>query len=229
MPGNHNEIEGPLLSSHNWRRLRAWYRAHGRRLPWRHKVHPWRILLAETLLHRTGAKVVEVLYPVALKEYPSPKAIVTKKNRWMKMAHSAGLFWRARTFVSTCEILVNEYGGRVPSDRRKLESLPGVGHYIASAVRCFGFGIAEFVTDTNTLRLAGRIAGIPVNPAHHRSQTLRKLITRLGANSRPLRPNDNYALLDLAAIVCRPTKPRCEECPLRICCCTGRAHKVIRF
>lgn len=222
------DTERPLLSTQDWRRLRAWYRTNGRRLPWRRHKSPWSILLAETLLHRTRADIVEDLYPVTFSEFSSPKEVIAKKKRWIGISHRGGLFWRAHKFIKACEILVNDHGGHVPSDRRKLESLPGVGHYIASAVRCFGFGIAEFVTDTNTLRLAGRIAGIPVNPAHHRSQTLRKLITRLGTNSRPLRRNDNYALLDLAAIVCRPTKPRCEECPLRICCCTGRARKVIR-
>lgn len=223
------DTERPLLSTQDWRRLRGWYRTHGRRLPWRRHKSPWSILLAETLLHRTRADIVEALYPVTFSEFPSPKEVVGKKKRWIEIAHRGGLFWRAHKFIKACEILVNDHSGHVPSDRRKLESLPGVGHYIASAVRCFGFGIAESVTDTNTLRLAGRIAGQPVNPGQHRSQTVRKLTARLGVNGQPARSKDNYALLDLAALVCRPTKPLCQECPLRFCCSTGRNHKVTRL
>jgi A/G-specific adenine glycosylase len=218
----------PLLSSSDWRRLRAWFRVHSRRLPWRHNTNPWRILLAETLLHRTNARLIEVLYPVALREFPSPKAIVGKKKHWIKIAHRAGLAWRARKFISACEVLVNEYGERVPSDRAELQSLPGLGHYTASAVRCFGFGYAEHITDTNTIRLAGRIAGMSVNPADHRAKIVQNLTARLGEYGLPLRAKDNYALLDLAAIVCRPTTPLCCECPVRSRCSMGRTQEKKR-
>jgi A/G-specific adenine glycosylase len=110
-----------LLSLNDWRQLRTWYRKHGRSLPWRHHASPWSILLAETLLHRTGADVVQTLYPLARKWFPSPKTVVLKKTRWTKLLHKAGLFWRARTFVSACESLVNHHRGNVPSDRRNPE------------------------------------------------------------------------------------------------------------
>src|SRR5215510_771205 len=123
-----SSIRDPLLSDRDWRRLRTWYSEHGRPLPWRHKATPWSILLAETLLHRTGANVVQALYPFVRKTFPSPKAVILKKEQWTNVLHRGGLFWRARIFVSACEALVQHYGGAVPSERRQLESLPGVGH-----------------------------------------------------------------------------------------------------
>jgi A/G-specific adenine glycosylase len=220
---------GPLLTSVDWRRLRIWYRDYGRRLPWRHEATPWSILLAETLLHRTGANVVQVLYPFARKVFPSPRSVILKKSRWISMLYKGGLFWRARIFVRACENLVRHYGGQVPSERKELESLPGVGHYTASAVRCFGFGHREFITDTNTIRLVGRIAGKRLNPASHRTKSIQALTARLSNNGRPPLAKDNYALLDLAATVCKPREPMCHKCPLRSRCHTAQIRKGKRF
>ena len=220
-----SSLRPSLLSDRDWRRLRVWYIKHGRCLPWRHKTTPWSIFLAETLLHRTNANVVQDVYPLARKVFPSPTSIIMKKDQWKAMLHKTGLFWRAQNFVSACEILVRHYGGRVPSDRKELESLPGVGHYTASAVRCFGFGHREFITDTNTIRLAGRIAGKRLNPVNHRNKSIQALIARLSQKGHPPLANDNYALLDLAATVCKPREPLCYECPLSLSCHTFQSRK----
>jgi len=220
-----SSLRDPLLSNRDWRRLRIWYSKHGRCLPWRSKATPWSILLAETLLHRTGANVVQDLYPLARKVFASPESIIMKKDRWIAMLHKAGLFWRARIFVSACENLVRQYGGHVPSEGKQLKSLPGVGHYTASAVRCFGFGHREFITDTNTIRLVGRIAGKRLTPSNHRTKSVQTLIARLSDKGRPPLAKDNYALLDLAATVCKPQVPMCHKCPLRSQCYTAQIRK----
>jgi A/G-specific adenine glycosylase len=217
-----------LLSDCDWHRLRIWYGKHGRRLPWRNSATPWSILLAETLLHRTGANVVQALYPLIRKAFPSPKSVVLKTDQWTNMLHKGGLFWRARIFVSACEVLVQRHGGDVPSERRQLESLPGVGHYTASAVRCFGFGHREFITDTNTIRLVGRIAGKRLNPANHRTKSVQTLVAQLSDKGRPPVAEDNYALLDLAATVCKPQIPMCHKCPLRSHCHMAQDSKGIK-
>ena len=219
--GSRSDLGVPLLSNKDWRRLRAWHTKHGRRLSWRDGATPWSILLVETLLHRTGASVAQSLYPLARNAFPSPESIILKKDHWTRMLKRAGLFWRARIFVSACKVLMLRYGGCVPSDRKELESLPGVGHYTASAVRCFGFGLREFITDTNTIRVAGRLAGKNFDPANHRSKTIQALTARLSNNGRAPLARDNYALLDLAAIVCRPKIPLCHKCPLRMSCRTA--------
>lgn len=115
-----------------------------------------------------------------------------------------------------------QHDGRVPDSRRALMNLPGVGHYVASAVRCFGFGIREVIVDSNTIRLAARISGEALDRSRHRSLKVRAMVARLSEYSNSLGPDDNYALLDLAAKICRPSKPRCRECPVQPGCATGR-------
>ncbi len=54
------------------------------------------------------------------------------------------------------EILIEEYGGKVPQDFDALERLPGVGHKTASVVMAQSFGVPSFPVDTHIHRLAQR-------------------------------------------------------------------------
>ena len=211
-----------VLSSGHWTNLRSWHREHGRHnLPWRLGSTPWKVLLAEVLLHRTRASAVGRLYDEVLKKFPVPEAIVGRPADWLETTSSAGLAWRSRVFISTCDRLVTLYRGSVPSGWADLISLPGIGHYIASAVRCFGFGFPEVIVDINTIRLASRITGESLNATHHRSRKVKQAVASILANGTASCVEDNYALLDLAALVCPTKKPLCGQCPLVSGCITG--------
>lgn len=216
-----------LLGARDWRRLRRWYRKNGRHgLPWRQNRTPWRILLAETLLHRTRADSVVAIYPAAIREFSSPAAVLERQDLWRELTRPAGLVWRAESFVRACSELVHRYGNRVPGEPAALEELPGIGHYVASAVVCFGFGQRAALVDTNTIRLAARISGEDLQPGRHRSRAVRDAVSRLGPEDKAPDADDNFALLDLAALVCTPREPRCMLCPLRESCVTGRSLTI---
>jgi len=210
------------LSPQAWANLRSWHREHGRHhLPWRRDSTPWNVLLAEVLLHRTRASAAERLYATAINQFPGPEAIVGRASDWLETTRPVGLVWRSRIFVSTCERLIVAHQGEVPSRWKDLTSLPGIGHYIASTVRCFGFGLPEVLVDTNTIRLASRITGESLTPTLHRSKKVRKVVARLYEDGSSGHANDNYAFLDLAAFVCHSTKPACTSCPLLSGCATA--------
>ena len=212
----------PPLSSQDWASLRTWHDEHGRHhLPWRVDSTPWRVLLAEVLLHRTRATTVERLYSEALARFPGPDAVVRRPADWLQTTQPAGLMWRVRSFISTCDSLVALHGSDVPSGWVDLTSLPGIGHYIAGTVRCFGFGLPEVIVDTNTVRLASRITGEPLRPSHHRSRRARLAVAGILAEGMAACARDNYALLDLASLICRTGKPQCDRCPVVSGCVTG--------
>ena len=212
-----------------WTQLRRWYRKHGRHgLPWRKDRNPWRVLLAETVLHRTRADIAAALYPQLVREFPDPQAVLRRPDLWYELVWPAGLAWRAQAFLACCGILTERFGGHVPSDQAALEGLPGVGHYVAQAVRCFGFGIRTPLVDTNTIRLASRISGLSASQERHRSRAVQQLVACLAEENRPPDDDDNFALLDLAALVCLPRSPSCETCPLRLDCATGRTRAITK-
>ena len=63
---------------------------------------------------------------------------------------------KSKAIKKLSEILVKQYNSIVPSDIKKLEQLPGVGHKIASVVISQGFGVPAFPVDTHIHRLAQR-------------------------------------------------------------------------
>ena len=64
---------------------------------------------------------------------------------------------KAGYLVATAKILNDKHGGKVPSDRTKLEALPGVGRHVASVVLALGFGKNEFAVDLHVSRIAARM------------------------------------------------------------------------
>ena len=63
---------------------------------------------------------------------------------------------KSKAIKELSEILVKQYNSIVPSDIKKLEQLPGVGHKTASVVISQGFGVPAFPVDTHIHRLAQR-------------------------------------------------------------------------
>jgi A/G-specific adenine glycosylase len=99
-----------------------------------------------------------------------------------------------------------------------LEALPGIGGYTAAAVGAFAFGVRAAVVDVNVRRVEARL----LTGAEHPAPSLSAAETRLAAS---LLPDDtaraargNVAVMELGALICKASAPRCEECPVRAQC-----------
>lgn len=212
------EAEENLRSS-----LISWGKTHRRTFPWRGTRDPYQILVAEVLLHRTRAAQVTQVYVDVLERYPDLSALgAAHLDELALLLRKLGLAWRVPLLLSCIQVIVSEYGGKVPRDRETLERLPGVGPYIAGAVRCFAFGEADALLDTNTVRIAGRVFGVAVTDASRRSSRFRLMLRSMIDPTEP--ESSNYALLDLGALVCHPIAPKCYDCPLRPYCAYNRAR-----
>ena len=118
-----------------------------------------------------------------------------------------GYYRRGRNMLRTAEIIVMDYGGQFPADKKLLMDLPGVGEYTASAILSFGFGKKVLAFDTNLQRVLGRFFSGHKNAVLDRTELQRVL----AADSRRL----NAAIMDFANDICVNRNPRCSECPLR--------------
>ncbi|MFZ5451471.1 MAG: DNA-binding protein [Thermodesulfobacteriota bacterium] len=193
--------------------LIAWGKEHFRPFPWRFTEDPYRILIAEVMLHRTQAIQVVPVYKRFIESYPD---ILTLSGATRKELHeilsSIGLRWRINLLQEMAAHLVTRFAGEVPRKTKELHSLPGVSDYIASAVRCFAWNLPEALIDTNTVRIAGRLCGLEVKDSSRRNHRFREIIHAL---VDPERPREfSYALLDLANQICVKKKPGCVECPV---------------
>ncbi len=204
-------------------KLLTWGKLNFQSFPWRLTHDPYAILIAEIMLHRTHVNQVVPIYIEFLQKYPGIVYIhdAPEKEIWEALA-GLGLHWRIALIKKMADQILTRFGSIIPQEKSLLMSLPGINDYIASAVRCFAWNYPDPVIDTNTVRIAGRIFGLETKDSSRRNQRVRLLISRL---IDPNNPADfNYALLDLAHLVChRRHEPECATCPVRPYCVYARS------
>ncbi len=218
-------ISDILKSGDFAKNLLEWWKNNQRDFPWRRTRNPYKILVSEILLHRTRANQVTPLYIEFLERFPTMAALSRANVENVKRTlHSLGLSWRTELLHKMAIQIIKKHGSKIPSRREELEALPGVGHYIASAVRCFSYGYPEILLDTNTVRILSRIFGIEKTDSSRRSKQFREIYESLIDQEHPR--NFNYAMIDLGALVCRPRKPVCHTCPLAKFCMYRLSQKT---
>jgi len=200
------------------KKVKTWGKRNYRDFPWRRTRDPYKILLAEIMLHRTQAVQVVKIYERFIGEYPDIKTLA-KANKFElhEALFSLGLKWRTDLIKDLGEMLVNKYESKIPKDKSDLLSLPGVSDYIACGVRCFAWNMAEPLRDTNTIRVIGRIYNMEIKDSSRRNSKFKELAIELVDPEEPRAYN--FALLDLADQVCtKKGKPKCDECPIDVLC-----------
>ncbi|WP_376794437.1 DNA-binding protein [Thermogemmatispora sp.] len=206
--------------------LLSWGEEHFRSFPWRQTPDPYRILMAEIMLHRTQALQVVPVYETFIKRYPTVASLAqANREELHQILYSLGLRWRIDLIQGMAQELMSRFGGQIPREKAVLLSLPGVSDYIASAVRCFAWNLPEPLIDTNVVRIIGRLFGLETRDSSRRSRLFKYLATILVDSEQPCRYT--YALLDLADQICLKKRlPLCRECPVRVHCTYGVAVVV---
>ena len=155
-------------------------------------------------------KATAKLYPIA----NTPQSILQLGIDGLKNhIRTIGLFnTKAENIIKTCDILVNKYGGQVPSTRAELEALPGVGRKTANVVLNTAFGHPTIAVDTHIFRVANR-TGIA------KGKTVREVEDRLIRLVPDQYKQDAHHWLILhGRYTCIARKPRCGSCIIHDLC-----------
>jgi A/G-specific adenine glycosylase len=192
----------------------AWFDARGRALAFRGTRDPYAILVSEVMAQQTQISRVVEAWSRFLERFPTVTALAAASpanvlRAWRGMGYDR----RALNLRRAAEVIVAEHDGQVPRDLAVLERLPGIGPYTARAVASIAFGAAVGAVDTNVRRVLGRALGGPDGLAPTQVQAA------ADSSVDPVRPGDwTHAVMDVGATLCRPARPRCDECPLRPWC-----------
>jgi len=199
-------------------RLLAWYRRHGRDLPWRKTSDPYHILVSEIMLQQTQVDRVLPKYSEWLEKYPSLGALASAPESEVAATwYPLGYNIRPRRLQTIAREAVLRYGGQLPADEETLLSFKGIGPYTVGAIRSFAFGQRAAIVDTNVARVLFRVF---VAKGDRKSHAMRR---HLWAVSEALVPSRhvfdfNQALMDLGATVCVARNPKCPVCPMARFC-----------
>ena len=222
VPRRPRSLPLPEPAQRQWfrRRLLAWYRRHGRTLPWRETRDPYRILVSEIMLQQTQVDRVLPKYHEWLERYPSFEALAdANEAEVVRTWYPLGYNIRPRRLQNIAREAVNVHGGTLPDDEDTLRSFSGIGAYTAGAVRSFAFGKRAAILDTNVARVLFRVFVGRGRPARH---AMRQHLWRLSWAVLPYRHvfDFNQALMDFGAMVCAARQPRCATCPMSSRCRT---------
>jgi A/G-specific adenine glycosylase len=206
--------------------LAIWGNQNFRSFPWRLNNDPYAILMAELMLHRTQVAQVVPVFQRFIGQYPTISALITAEMEGVRTILSPlGLSWRIELIVEMVKRIEGEFASQIPGEKKDLLSLPGVSEYIAGAVRCFAWNFPEPLIDTNTTRIAGRLFGLQTKDSSRRNSMFRGLISSILDVQEPRR--HNYALLDLAHLVClKKNAPLCDQCPVVKYCHFGQNNII---
>ena len=171
------------------------------------------------MLQRTRADQVVPIFNQFRVRYPVPSALArATEEELTSLVEPLGLRWRGRLLHRLAQEIAR-LDGVLPLDQPALEALPGVGPYAAAATLSLHANRRAVPIDSNIVRVLCRLVGAPYDGETRRKRWLRDLA---GALTPPRAHHVyNYAVLDLAALVCLPGTPKCDECPVLRWCATG--------
>ena len=121
---------------------------------------------------------------------------------------------KAEHLVNMARILVEKYGGEVPSDMNQLLDLPGVGRKTANVIQSVAFGKSTMAVDTHVFRVSHRL-GLVSKSDDTPYKVEQSLIKNIPVEDIP---RAHHWLLLHGRYVCTSRKPHCDRCGLITCC-----------
>jgi A/G-specific adenine glycosylase len=199
-------------------RLISWYRINKRDLPWRETNDPYFIWLSEIILQQTRVAQGLDYYENFSNKYPNIRSLAEADlDDILKMWQGLGYYSRARNLWTAANQVVNEFHGEFPNNFKDIQSLKGVGPYTAAAIASFAFKIPAAVVDGNVSRVISRLfdLDIAINSTEGK-KVVQELADSLISQEQP--DLYNQAIMEIGALVCKPSKPECDHCPLDSFC-----------
>ncbi len=210
-------LTGPLRESVAVRLL-AWFDQHHRLLPWRRNRDPYAIWVSEVMLQQTQVAMVIPYFERFLAAFPDIAALAAaSEQEVLRLWEGLGYYRRARDLHRAARLLVERHGGAMPRDVEAVAELPGLGPYTRNAVLSQAFDLRLPILEANSQRVLSRLFGRRDDP---RTTPARRWLWQMAETLLPeQRAGDfNQALMELGSLVCTPTTPACDRCPLATEC-----------
>jgi A/G-specific adenine glycosylase len=197
----------------------AWQKQYGRHdLPWQNTTDAYRVWLSEVMLQQTQVATVIDYYQRFLTEFPNVSALASAStDEVLALWSGLGYYSRARNLHRCAQEVVARFGGSFPPAQSDLMTLPGIGRSTAAAISAFAFGQSAAILDGNVKRVFCRVFGVEGYPG---LSNIDKQLWAIAEREKPAGGVEAYTqgLMDLGATVCQRSKPRCNDCPLKVSC-----------
>lgn len=175
---------------------------------------PFKILISCLLSLRTQDKNTEKVSQALFKVADTPEAIAAMPLKKLeKLIYSSGHYKKkARTIKHVSKIILKNYKGKVPNNKKELLSIKGIGPKTANIVLAFAFCQDVLPIDTHCHRIPNRLGWIKTKTPEQTEKALEKILPK-----RYWREFNAIFVL-FGKTICKPISPWCSRCPVRIYC-----------
>jgi len=175
---------------------------------------PFKVLIGTILSARTrDENTTRIAKKLFARFNTAQELAVADVEEIKKMIYSIGFYnVKAARIKEVSQMLVNTYGGIVPSDIQLLLELPGVGRKTANCVLVYAFGKPAIPVDVHVHRISNRLGLVNTKTPEKTEVKLRELIDR----RQWTKVNDTFVMY--GQNICLPVKPNCKVCDLKSMC-----------
>jgi endonuclease-3 len=179
------------------------------------KKDPLQILISALLSARTQDATTLAASTRLFAKAPTAAALAKMRvSQIEKLIYPVSFYRNKAVFVrDAARMIVDTFGGRVPSTLEELITLPGVGRKTANLVMILAFQSGENIcVDIHVHRIANRLGWVRTRTPEETEQALYQTL------DRQWWPLVNLYLVTWGQNMCRPVYPRCSDCAIVTSC-----------
>lgn len=179
------------------------------------RVDPFEILVHGILSTRTKDTTTFPAQKRLLSVAGTPQAIAAMPVRRIeRLIYPVGFYrTKAKLLKRACIFLIANFYSKVPSNKKDLMSIPGVGPKVASLVLEWGFNMPFIAVDTHVNRITQRLGAVPAGTKPERTEEILE-----GMLNDKTKRKLNSSFVRFGREICRPVHPLCSKCPVFSLC-----------
>ena len=196
-----------------------WYDKYGRKtLPWQIDKTPYKVWLSEVMLQQTQVATVIPYFERFMARFPTVTDLANAPlDEVLHLWTGLGYYARARNLHKAAQQVAALHGGKFPETFEEVAALPGVWRSTAGAILSLSLGKHFPILDGNVKRVLARCYAVSGWPGK------KEVENKLWSLSEQVTPavgveRFNQAMMDLGAMICTRSKPKCSLCPLQNGC-----------
>ncbi|WP_354623321.1 A/G-specific adenine glycosylase [Psychromonas sp. MME2] len=200
-------------------RIIQWQQQHGRHhLPWQQDKSLYKTWISEVMLQQTQVATVIPYFKKFMRAFPTISYLANAPidevlHHWTGL----GYYARARNLHKAAQFIRDNFNGEFPQDFQQVLALPGIGRSTAGAILSLTLGKHFAILDGNVKRVLTRHQAIEGWTGEKRVEN------QLWTLAEKVTPSEqchifNQAMMDMGAMICTRSKPKCTTCPVNSDC-----------
>lgn len=208
-------------------KLEIWYQQNQRPLPWRITPDPYFTLLSEVMSQQTTMTAILPYFKRFTERFPDINTLASADlpevlQLWAGLGYPA----RARNLHHTAQWI---HKNGFPHSYQQWIERKGIGPYTAAAIASIAFNERVGVVDGNVIRVASRFLNKGFEHWKTKDKKQLQIFMNQWIQEAKSPANFNQAIMELGALICTKTNPKCLLCPIQSDCQGQKNNNLTRL